>query len=146
MDAKDISWVGIDLDGTLAEYNGWVSPSHIGKPIQGMVLFVKHLITDGKKVKILTARASRRIFPDQADESIAAIKAWCLEHIGQELEVTCEKDQGMFLLYDDRAIQVLPNTGMSICGILTKMLEGIESGEISRETTIGIIKEILGRY
>lgn len=41
----------------------------------------------------------------------AMIKAWCLEHLGQELEVTCSKDYGMILLYDDRAVQIIPNTG-----------------------------------
>lgn len=26
-------WIGVDLDGTLAEYNNWISIEHIGKPI-----------------------------------------------------------------------------------------------------------------
>lgn len=24
-------WIGVDLDGTLAGYDGWVGPEHIGK-------------------------------------------------------------------------------------------------------------------
>jgi hypothetical protein len=35
------SWVGVDLDGTLAEYHGFKGPEHIGKPIPKMVARVK---------------------------------------------------------------------------------------------------------
>jgi hypothetical protein len=36
-------WIGVDLDGTLAESTKWVSPSHIGEPIHKMVERVKKL-------------------------------------------------------------------------------------------------------
>ncbi len=42
-------WIGVDLDGTLAEYHGWVSPDNIGKPIPQMVARVKNLIAEGRK-------------------------------------------------------------------------------------------------
>ena len=35
-----------DLDGTLAEYNGWVSEEHIGDPIPAMVERVKTKFAD----------------------------------------------------------------------------------------------------
>ena len=59
-------------------------------------------------MKIFTARVS---VAEQAKEAETAIRAWCLEHIGVELEVTCIKDIGMLYLYDDRCIQVIKNTG-----------------------------------
>jgi hypothetical protein len=31
MKDKD-QWIGVDLDGTLAEYNDWINIEHIGKP------------------------------------------------------------------------------------------------------------------
>lgn len=49
-------------------------------------------------------------------DSIAAIKAWCVEQFGQELEVTCTKDFRMALLYDDRARHVVFNEGTVCCG------------------------------
>ena len=140
---NDHGWIGFDLDGTLAEYYGWVSASHIGKPIPIMVELVKNMLAHGRKVKILTARASSAIYPDQAEESIIAIQAWCQEHIGEVLEITCEKDQGMLLLYDDRCVQVLPNTGMSIGGALTKLLTGIEVEQIGRHQTMEALAAIL---
>jgi hypothetical protein len=30
-------WIGVDLDGTLAEYHEYISATHIGKPIERMV-------------------------------------------------------------------------------------------------------------
>jgi hypothetical protein len=40
-----------------------------------------------------------------------AIGDWCEEHIGVRLPITCTKDYGMVELWDDRAVQVIPNTG-----------------------------------
>jgi hypothetical protein len=99
-------WVGVDLDGTLAYYDHWRGSDHIGKPIPLMVRRVKNLLERGYTVKIFTARAYQA-----RQEEIDLIKAWCLKHIGQELEVTCIKDKGMIQLFDDRAVQIVPNTG-----------------------------------
>ena len=49
-------WIGVDLDGTLAEYDKWVSPTHIGKPILRMVKRVQKWLAEGRQVKIMTAR------------------------------------------------------------------------------------------
>jgi len=100
-------WIGVDLDGTLAEYDGWQGADHIGKPIPRMVERVQKWVAKGKEVKIFTARVAL-----DEDGSVAdKIKAWCKEHLGFELEVTNEKDYGMIELWDDRAVQVIPNTG-----------------------------------
>lgn len=48
-------WIGVALDGILAEYHGWVGIHHIGKPIKPMVDRVRAWILDGKRVKIFTA-------------------------------------------------------------------------------------------
>ena len=39
------------------------------------------------------------------------IDRWCLKHLGEALPITCIKDMRMTELWDDRAIQVVPNTG-----------------------------------
>jgi hypothetical protein len=49
-------WIGVDLDGTLAHYDGWKGADHIGAPIPAMVERVKGWLTEGKTVRIFTAR------------------------------------------------------------------------------------------
>ena len=49
-------WIGVDLDGTLAEYAGWVSEEHIGHPVPMMLERVKAWLAEGKDVRIFTAR------------------------------------------------------------------------------------------
>ena len=109
-------WIGCDLDRTLAEYDDFVSPTHIGKPIERMVKRIQQHLANGDEVRIVTARVwypegdeKRKTEAAQARE---AITEWCEKHIGQPLKITCCKDYSMWLLYDDRAIQVEPNTGL----------------------------------
>ena len=103
-------WIGVDLDGTLAEYHGWIAGGGIGKPIPKMVERVKQWLAEGKQVKIFTARAA--LAGTAEGESIMLqIDDWCQEHIGQLLGITCVKDMQMIELWDDRAVQVIPNTG-----------------------------------
>ena len=97
-------WIGVDLDGTLAFYDGWKGPSHIGPPVPTMVNRVKTWLREGKEVKIFTARAS-------VPELIPFIEEWCKTHLGVVLPVTNIKDFGMIELWDDRAVGVIPNTG-----------------------------------
>ena len=100
-------WIAVDLDGTLAEYHGWV-PNHIGEPIPVMVSRVKEWLARGQKVKIMTARAAH----DEDGAEAKLIGDWTEKHIGQRLEVTCCKDYGMIEQWDDRAVRVVANTGM----------------------------------
>jgi len=104
----DKSWIGVDLDGTLAEYHGW-SPN-IGRPIAQMVDRVKEWLARGETVKILTARGSGGDSIHQAAQHVK-IRAWCYTYIGSELDVTDRKDIHMKALYDDRAVGVEFNTG-----------------------------------
>ncbi len=101
-------WIGVDLDGTLAEYHGW-NGGAIGEPVPAMLARVKEWLAKEQAVKIFTARACTG-----DAEQIALIKAWCVKHVGQELEVTATKDFAMIELWDDRCVQVVPNTGVPI--------------------------------
>jgi len=110
-------WIGIDLDGTLAYYNGFKGANIIGEPIPAMVERVKRMLAAGKTVKIFTARFHGHGMPligGGTEDVVTPIKNWCLKYIGQELEVTNVKDFGMVTLYDDRCIQVETNTGRLI--------------------------------
>ena len=107
-------WIGVDLDGTLAHYDGWQGPEHIGDPIPPMAFRVRKWLEEGKDVRILTARVSHDGTPQRVlDAELArlAIEDWCSEHFGQTLLITCCKDYAMVELWDDRCIQVEPNTG-----------------------------------
>lgn len=102
------SWIGVDLDGTLAHYDKWRGIEHIGEPIPKMVERVKNWLSEGIEVKIFTARVGKGNDKELATKSI---KEWTLKHIGVELSVTCEKDYGMIELWDDRCVSVEKNTG-----------------------------------
>jgi hypothetical protein len=107
-------WIGVDLDGTLAIYERWGGPDEIGEPVPKMLARVRAWVAEGREVRIMTARAA---IADGAirDVAVAAIKDWCLEHVGVVLRVTHEKDLAMAELWDDRAVTVEANTGEVIC-------------------------------
>ena len=107
-------WIGVDLDGTLAEvdYSRPYDYRVIGRPVPRMTERVRAWIESGTKVKILTARVSSNC-PERM-ECAKLIQDWCMKHIGYALEVTSEKDYFMVELWDDRCVQVIPNTGIAL--------------------------------
>jgi len=114
-------WIGIDLDGTLARYDGWKGATEVGEPVPAMLELVKNFIKQGVRVKIFTARVycGESGEPEgdryrEAQTARLAIEKWCAKHVGVILPVTCCKDFGMITLYDDRCIQVVPNTGETL--------------------------------
>lgn len=99
-------WVGIDLDGTLAMYDGWKGVDNIGAPIPLMVKYVRELLHQDIDVRIFTARVGN------GAKAIVAIEKWCIEHLGHVLQITNIKDMNMVFLVDDRAVSVQKNTGV----------------------------------
>lgn len=112
-------WIGVDLDGTLAHYDHWNGIDHIGAPIPLMVERVKTWLAEGKTVKIFTARVAAEGL--EKGFAIAAIQDWCQEHLGQVLEITNVKDFAMIECWDDRAVQVVPNTGRPVSSVWEAM-------------------------
>jgi hypothetical protein len=108
-------WIGVDLDKTLAEYTTWQGAGHIGEPVYAMAERVRQWLNEGKDVRIFTARVSNPLKePERAAEILEfnlALHEWTLKHFRKSLPATCEKDMGCVEIYDDRARQVLPNTG-----------------------------------
>ena len=105
-------WIGVDLDGTLANYDEWRGVEHIGSPIPAMLERVKRWLKEGQEVRIFTARVAG-IDHLQARHYI---RKWCREHVGFELPITATKDYGCIEIWDDRAVQVVPNTGVRADG------------------------------
>lgn len=101
-------WIGVDFDGTLAHYDGWKGETTFGRPVPAMLDRVKRWVGDGHEVRVFTARVSDE---DGRPEIVAAIQAWLVTHGLPALAVTNVKDFQMIELWDDRAVQVIPNTG-----------------------------------
>lgn len=121
-------WIGVDLDGTLAHYEGGGIEA-IGPPIPEMVERVRYWLAEGQDVRIFTARMSMLGHTvDSLARQHRMIRDWCKEHIGCELLATCCKDFAMVELWDDRAVQVIPNTG--------KRADGIDDGPATAEEII----------
>lgn len=111
-----MSWIGVDLDGTLAHYDGWVDGLHIGEPIPLMLERVRQWLAEDIEVRIFTARVGARgCAKHSQDELTSRIQDWTEKHLGKRLPVTCEKDLGMIELWDDRCVQVITNTGRRVC-------------------------------
>jgi hypothetical protein len=101
------TWIGFDLDGTLALQGQGVDPRFlIGYPIPTMVERVKRLLEAGHTVKIFTARMS-----DSPTIWQRRIGDWTAFYIGTRLEATNQKDYGCIRIYDDIAISVEHNEG-----------------------------------
>lgn len=107
-----MGYIGVDLDGTLVLNSDWQNPEHVGRPVPRMLARVKRWLAEGREVRIITARANANgRKPGEAQRILDAIRGWCREHIGQELQISCCKDCAMLELWDDRAVQVVPDTG-----------------------------------
>lgn len=100
----------------MAYYDHWRGPLHIGDPIMPMVRLVKQFLLEGKEVRIFTARVDGLGEAADVPAMTKAIEAWCEDFIGVRLPVTNRKDMHMIRLYDDRAVQVVVNTGRLVTG------------------------------
>jgi len=116
-----VGWIGVDLDGTLAHYQfKEVWDGSIGHPVDLMLSRVKEWLSQGKDVRIMTARVAEvdgiTDGPRAVSEQRALISAWLMEHVGCDLPITATKDYHMTELWDDRAVQVQINTGRRMDG------------------------------
>ncbi len=106
-----MGWIGIDLDGTLAKTDqSKFSPDSIGAPVPRMVARVKQMLKDGVDVRIFTARLAAPT-AGQRNQARLVISEWCTRHLGAALPITATKDYQLIEYWDDRAVQVIPNTG-----------------------------------
>ena len=105
-----------DFDSTLSFYEEPFSTT-LGPPVPEMVRKVKAAIAEGVQVVIFSAR----VYPGadyerlaQSTNAMLNIAEWCQKHIGQVLPITFVKMPIFTKLYDDRAIEILPNTGVEL--------------------------------
>jgi hydroxymethylpyrimidine pyrophosphatase-like HAD family hydrolase len=100
--------IAVDLDGTLAHYKDGQYPE-IGEPVEAMLTRVTNWLDDGHEVIIFTARASI-----DGRNDIEQIEHWLKKHGIGGLEITCIKTTDIDEFWDDKAVQVIPNTGQCI--------------------------------
>lgn len=111
-------WIGVDFDGTIAYQIKRTDPYQLGPPIPRMVERVCGWLKDGYRVKIMTARmaAYSHTLGQYRDlnKMERMLRDWCKEHLGQELEITNQKDGEMLALWDDKAIGVVADSGLPL--------------------------------
>jgi hypothetical protein len=117
-------WIGVDLDGTLAYYDGWTKWNEFGPPIQAMVERIKGWLAEGKDVRIFTARVPlddtepQTCYKSGEQWTGVQMKFYIAEytqkHVGQRLRSQCYKDLHCIEIWDDRAIGVVANTGETL--------------------------------
>jgi len=127
-------WIGVDLDGTLAEWDGWKGHKHIGKPIPQMVDRVKRWLEMDIEVRVFTARAS-------IDEHVVPVQEWLVKNGMPGLAVTNKKDYKMLQLWDDRCIQVIPNTGELVKNANWVPPEPVDTDEPSSDDNNETVKD-----
>ncbi|WP_309385933.1 hypothetical protein [Cerasicoccus frondis] len=102
------SWLGVGLDGVLAERSEAGLAGEIGPVIPDMKARVKDWVKYKRiKVKVLTPRAYN-------EEGAAQVRAWLDANGLDYVECTHAKDLHMVEFWDDRAVQVISNMGMSV--------------------------------
>lgn len=142
--SEEEEWAGFDLDGTLAEYDGWKGIEHIGKPVERMVLIAKLLHKLGKKIKILTARAAPRD-GDDGSKAKKYVEKWCEKNLGFVPEITHDKDASMAVLFDDRAVAVEQNTGKVLGGWSDFIPKASDKAKKALRKLVGEEKKAEGR-
>lgn len=103
-------WVGFDFDRTLFKRSDGDDIKTVGEPIWKMIELVKTYFSTGEKVKIFTARVSVEN-PEDVLFQTELIQKTCKQYFGRVLDITCIKDTNCIKIYDDIAVQVVPNTG-----------------------------------
>lgn len=105
----------VDFNGTLVhhERGGKVVDDdgkvYIGPPIPGMVARVRKLLDRGTEVRIMCGTVGEG--GPKGEAMAKAIRAWCKEHLGRELEPTGTITTKCLMIWNDKAKEVIRNEG-----------------------------------
>lgn len=106
-------WLAVDLDGTLAKYDGWKGEDHIGELIEPMAEKIMQRHNEGWRIAIFTARVSSL---NDEENSVAEKVIWnWLNSNKMDMYIsgiTATKHKHFREFWDDRAFNVIPNTGI----------------------------------
>jgi len=121
--------VCVDLDGVLAEYDGWKGVAHIGDPLPGAVEFT-HKLSKIARVVIVTTRASQEVngHAETVHQLAKRVEAWLQKHGFAFDEVYTGQGKPLAAAYiDDRAVPCRPQ----------------EEGRDEYETVFSIVRTVL---
>jgi hypothetical protein len=116
----DKAYIAVDFDGTLAKTVTHVWNGPLGEPIPEMLKRVQDVLNRGTQVKIFTARVALRdedgnLQPmDGVAEIRERIEDWTEKYLGKRLDITCCKCHNVIEIWDDRARQVIRDTGQIV--------------------------------
>jgi len=104
--------VCVDLDGVLAQYDGWKGVEHIGDPIPGAVQFTKKL-QEVARVVIFTTRTNADPAIQERNESVEMltqrVRLWLDAHGFAYDEIYVGQGKPLAAAYvDDRAVECQP--------------------------------------
>lgn len=71
--------IAVDLDGTLAEYDYWRGPDHIGAPIRNTVWLLRNFHSQNTEIFIFTCRTNKTInreYDVDTMEVVSTIRKW----------------------------------------------------------------------
>ena len=103
--------IAVDLDGTLAQYDGWKGIEHIGPVIPEVANAMERAQAEGADVHLFTARVSD---PEDAAEAHQVISKWAEANHFNFASITAVKHKFFTEFWDDRAIQVIKNEGIFV--------------------------------
>jgi len=119
--------VCVDLDGVLAQYDGWKGVEYIGEPIQGAVEFIKDLVGTGCQVLIHTTRCTAKVNPYPRSFLEGMVRSWMRKHHFPRCDIYTGQGKPLAAAYvDDRAVVCKPQECLSyyqiafgeVCGLL----------------------------
>ena len=130
--ATNKKWLAVDLDGTLAVYDGWKGEDNIGDIIVPIAEKIKQRVAEGWGVAIFTARVSSKL-SNEVDHATRVIWKWLDDnYMSQYISgITAVKGKHFTEFWDDRASAVEKNQGVFIEEWLRNKLE-IERAEVQR--------------
>jgi len=105
-----IKTVCVDLDGVLAQYDGWKGVEHIGDPIPGAREFVMALCALPSKVCIHTTRTNPVANKGKDGRELRLlVEDWLIKHDFPYDSIACGEGKPLAVAYiDDRAVVCRP--------------------------------------
>lgn len=101
--------IAVDLDGTLAEYDGWKGIEDIGMPYDGARKFVRTLRERGYKVIIHTCRINPKNSSGDVD-ALNVVSRWLNTHGIEVDEIWTGQGKPIASAYvDDKAVVCTPH-------------------------------------
>lgn len=104
----NVRTIAVDVDGTLAQYDGWKGAEVIGDPIASVVDQVKKEKENGTRIIIHTTRTNSAINKTHTTEQLVAIvRGWLDKHSIPFDEVWSGTGKPIAHIYlDDRSVNV----------------------------------------